>query len=182
MVEGGEPERKNPKVTACVRIRIGGREAGRHGGNFRLRLRTGDTGLEYHVALDPPRVPVVQRVTAAQGLPHGSRNPELDITADECSVKILWRHADDGERHSVEALRLADDVRIAIEHVLPESIADDDDRIGVAASVLAGFESAAHNRADAERFEIIRGNDASGYALRAAANAERSSRDFVRDE
>ena len=71
---------------------------------------------------------------------------------------------------------------IAVEAFFPHPIADDGDRVSVAAEVFGGFEPAPQDRMDSQRVEIVGRDDAAGGALGAVADAERGARDPVHDE
>src|SRR5262249_5726760 len=114
---------------------------------------------------------------------HRRRHPELELVADERAVKPLRRNANDDMRHAVEADRRPNGFWIVREPPLPELIADDDDRVRIAADVFARVKAASHNRLYAERIEVIRRDDAARYALGFLIHeSERRAVDPVRDE
>ena len=79
-------------------------------------------------------------------------------------------------------LRFADDVRIALVTILPGHVTDDCDRMRVTSGAFFGSKSATENRSNAQRVEIIRGDDSSDRTLGAIANAQRRARDSIDDE
>src|SRR5262249_54173852 len=97
--------------------------------------------------------------------------------ADESSIKLFGRDADDGVRDVVEALRLADDRRIAFEARLPEVITDHDHRMRIAAHIFARFKAATEDRMDTNRVKIICGDDTASLDLPALVNAKRGAPD-----
>jgi hypothetical protein len=67
--------------------------------------------------------------------------------------EVFRHHADDGVALVVECYRLADDVRIAAEALLPETVTDDRDWRG--AGLIVGFgKVAAQLRSRTHHFEI----------------------------
>jgi hypothetical protein len=104
----------------AVGCRIVSFEAFRRGGDFFLRLAESDAGLKPHVGFDPARAAIFQLVAATfKGFFHGCGNPELHGPAHKGSIKTWRRDTDDGVNHTIEALRFADDLRIALESALP---------------------------------------------------------------
>jgi len=66
--------------------------------------------------------------------------------------------------------------------ILPRLVRDHRDGVRIPAGFLDRFEAAAQNRLDAERVEVIRGDDAAGGALRAIADGERGAEEPIGDE
>ena len=121
-----------------------------------LRLCASDPRLEPHISLNPSRAAIVEFVTAAlEALLHGSRDPELHRPAHESPIESLGSDPNDGVRDIIEALRLANDFRVPFETLSPQLIADHYDRMGVAAYLLARFETTPQNRTNADRVEVV---------------------------
>ena len=95
--------------------------------------------------------------------------------AYEGSIESLWRDADDGVRHIIKALRLANDFRVAFETIAPHLIADDYDRMGIAAYILARFEATPENRTNPDCVEIVGRYDATGGCLGVIADTQRAT-------
>src|SRR5205823_12781248 len=72
--------------------------------------------------------------------------------------------------------------RIAFVTILPRHVTYDGDRMRVASGAFFRSKSAAEDRPDAERVEIIRGDHSSDRALGAVAVAQRRARDFIDNE
>ena len=77
-------------------------------------------------------------------------------------------------RNIFQALRLADDLRVAFEAIAPHLVTDDHYWMGIVAYVLAGFEAAPENRTNPDRFEIVGGNNAAGRNFGAASEIQRA--------
>ena len=132
--------------------------------------------LESYISFNPPRTAILKFVSAAlESFLHRRRNPELHGPAHESSVESLWRDSDDGVRHIVEALHLANDFRVTFEAILPELIADDHDRMGIVACILTRFEATPENRVHAGGIEIVGGDDASARGLCALSDTQRAT-------
>src|SRR5437899_2866347 len=111
------PELDAVTAVGCRIIRF---QALRHRRNFLLRLLEADAGFQAAVSLDPTLTAIFELVTAGlEGVFHGGRHPKLHGPADKCSVKAFGSHANNGVKHAVHALRLADDLRVACEALLP---------------------------------------------------------------
>src|SRR5207237_398952 len=130
---------------------VGGRiirlQALRHRGNFLLRLLQTGAGFQTAVRFNPTLTAIFEFVVAGlERVFHGSRHPKLHRPADECSVKTRGGHANNRVKHTVHALRLAE------------------------------------NWMNSQRIEIVRGNNAPGYDLRAVADAERCPGDLAHEK
>ena len=79
-------------------------------------------------------------------------------------------------------LRFANDVRIAFVTILPRHVTYDCDRMRIASRAFFRSKSAAENRANTERVEIIRRHHSSDRAFGAVANAQRCASDFIDNE
>ncbi len=152
-------------------------------GEFLLSLGEGDAGLEARVGFDPARAAIFELVAAGlEDVLHGGGHPEVHAPADEGAVKAFGGDADDGVHDAVEALRLADDLRIAAEAPLPQLVTDDGDGMRALPLVFAGKEAAAEHRGNADGVEVVGRDDAAGGALGTIADAERGAGDFTDEE
>src|SRR6185503_13558280 len=88
------------------------------------------------------------------------------------SAEARRGHAYYGIGDAVEAERPADDGRVAAEARLPESIADDRDWRRTSRGKFLAYERAAENGSDAERLEVVVGDDLAGDDVRAAVDGE----------
>src|SRR5437588_65520 len=166
---------------------VGGRiirlQALRHRGNFLLRLLQTGAGFQTAVRFNPTLTAIFEFVAAGlERVFHGSRHPKLHRPADECSVKTRGGHANNRVKHTVHALRLADDLRITSEAFLPELVTDNRHGMGAAPPVLMVLKRPAENWMNSQRIEIVRGNNAPGYDLRAVADAERCPGDLAHEK
>ncbi len=75
----------------------------------------------------------------------------------------------------IKALHFANDFRISFISITPQLVADDDDRMGVAADVLTRLEASPKNGMNADGIEIVGRNDAPARGLGVIANAESAS-------
>ena len=99
-----------------------------------------DAGFQKRVTFDPTRAAIFKFVTGrVERLLHRRRHPEIERIADEGAVKFFRRDTDDRVLNTVEVLRSADDVRIAVVSILPRSVADDCDRMRVTAASSSGL-------------------------------------------
>ena len=87
---------------------------------FSLRLLTSDAWFQKRVTLNPARAAVFEFVAGGiKCLLHRRRHPEVEGVSDEGAVEFFRRDANDRVLHTVEELRFADDVRVALVPVLP---------------------------------------------------------------
>jgi hypothetical protein len=63
--------------------------------------------------------------------------------------------------------------------IMPHLVADDDDRMGIAADVLARLKTSPKNGMNADGIKIVRRNDAPARSFSAIANAESGSDDLA---
>src|SRR5205807_8129456 len=105
---------------------------------------------------NPSPAAVVHFLPAAlEALLQGSRDPQLHRPAHESPIEYLGSHPDGDVRDIIEAVRLANDFRVPFETLSPQRIADHYDRMGVAAYLLARFETTPQNRTNADRVEVV---------------------------
>ena len=122
--------------------------------------------LEPYISLNPARAAVFKLVAAAfKNFFHRRRNPKIHRPANKSSIKPLRRDANDGVRNIIKALRLADDLWIAFEPVLPQLVTDYSNRVRSAPNLFVRPEAAAKNRPHSDRIEIICRDDAAGRNL-----------------
>src|SRR5207244_2827254 len=141
IIERGLPQRPQPDAAPAVSGRVTRLQTCRNCRDFLLCLCATGSRFESYIRFNPSRTAVFEFVPAAlEGFLHRGWNPELHRPAYESSIESLWRHADDGVRHIIKALHLANDFRVAFKTIAPHLIADDDDRMGIAADILARFE------------------------------------------
>src|SRR5256885_3273065 len=148
--------------------------------HFLLRLLQRYSRLQSRIGLNPARAAIFQLVAAGfKNIFHRSGHPKLHAPADKSSEKSFRRDAHDGVHDSVQALRFADDLRIAFESSLPELITDHHDRMCALTCVFLWKKSAAENRVHSDGVKIIRGYDAADGALGTLADAERGAGNFA---
>src|SRR5580704_7809836 len=176
VVEGRLPQRPESNGPAAISGGILGLEAAGDCGEFLLSLGEGYAGLEACVGFDPARAAIFKLVAAGlEDVLHGSGHPEVHAPTDEGAVKAFGGDADDGVHYAVEALRLADDLRITAEAPLPELVADYGDGMRALPLVFAGKEAATKHGGNADGVEVVGGDDAAGGALGTIADAERGA-------
>ena len=64
-----------------------------------------------------------------------------------------------------------------MEAIAPKLIADDDDRVGVAAGFFLGLKAAAEDGMHSDRVEVVGRDEAAGCDLRVISIAQRRTRD-----
>src|SRR5262249_47785393 len=97
---------------------------------------------------------------------HRERNPQVGAETGRAAREIPRGYPNNGVGMAIDLNRLANDLRIAREMVLPDGVTDDDH---CSASVRRSFfrkKSAAENRADAQNVKIISGGQRPVKALR----------------
>src|SRR6266849_903128 len=104
--------------------------------------------------------------------PPSTLAPRTASPSPRTSHKTLGHDANNGVQHTVEPLRLPDDLRIALESPLPQLVTDYRHGMRVASHVFSGLESTPKNRVDADGIKIVRRYNAPRGALGAAADAE----------
>ena len=105
--------------------------------------------------------------------PHGcERNIEVRFEEVIGSTKVFGSDADDSERVVVDLHSLADDCGIAAETLLPEFIAEDQERILAWDPALIRGESAASDSLNTEHRKVIAANHLGPSALGTALGAE----------
>src|SRR5262249_41075933 len=182
VVERSLPQGEQFDAAATVRGWIIILQPSGHGRNFLLRLGESHTGLESHKTFNPARAAIFQLVSGCNKfLLHRSGDPEVKGITHEGAVKAFRRDADDGVRHAVEALGLADDFRIASETVLPQAITDYDYGMGVAAAALLGPKGAAENRRHSNGVKIVRRYYTASCDLGSVPDAECGPADLFRN-
>ena len=96
--------------------------------------------------------------------------------------EIFRRDANDGVLHSIQILCFPNDRRVALVPVLPHLVTDHHNGMSFAAHIFFRLESAAQNRAHADRIKVVCGNDASDRAFGSIANAECRRRQLAHNE
>src|SRR6516162_2856354 len=183
MIERSVPQRPDLDAAATVGGGIFRFEPRSNCGNLLLGLIARHARLESDIRFTPSRSAIFQFVAAAvEGFHHRGRHPILHFSADESPVEPLVRDPDDGVHDVIEALRLADDFRIAIEASLPKMVADHQDWMRVAAGVFAWLKPAAENGMHSNGVKIVRRDDASRDDLSALANAHSRAGDVADKE
>src|SRR5436190_15443656 len=168
---------------AAIRLPIIVFESFRDRGKLGLPLLSRHTGFEKCVTFNPARAAIFEFVAGTvEGFLHRRRHPKVERVADKRAVKFLPRDANDRVLNSVKILRFANDIRIAFVTVLPRQVTNHRDRVRVSAAALFRSKSAAQNRSNPERVEIIRGNNSTARAFGAIADTQRCARDFIDDK
>src|SRR5215469_666721 len=98
--------------------------------------------------------------------------------ADEGSVKALRRNPNDCVQYIIEPLRLPNDLRIAFEATPPKLITDYHHGMSVASCIFTGLEAAPQNGMDADRVEIVCGDDAPGRDIGAIPDTQGTARNL----
>src|SRR5262249_17731730 len=93
------------------------------------------------------------------------RNPQVSAESGFAAVEIPWGYTNYGVGMAIDLNLLADDLRIAREMVLPDGVPDDDHCCAGARCSFFGKKSAAEDRVDAKKVEIIRGGEGAVNAL-----------------
>src|SRR5207247_7178042 len=120
------------------------------------------------------RAAIETAVAAANQRLVAERHRDVEAAADVDAEELRRRHADDGERHTIERQRPANRVRRTAEVPLPEAVADDDDgtvRTAAPTIVVVG-ERAAEDRRHAQRVEVRAARPDAFDELRLAAGRE----------
>ena len=105
------------------------------------------------------------------GLHHDGRE-DVDAHADHGAVELRRRHANHGERLTVDENRRADDARIGGERASPERIADHRHRMPAGRDVIGRHQRPPELRTDPERAEVIAGDELGDDELRVDASPE----------
>src|SRR5262249_53126299 len=130
------------------------------------------------VRLNPTRAPILKPVSCAvEGLFHRCGNPELNSPADEGSVEALRRDANNGVRNIPQSLCLSDDLWVPFAAIAPELIAEDDQRMRIAADILAWLETAPQDGTYTDGVEIVGRDNAAGRDLSVVSHVERAAGD-----
>src|SRR5262249_28514418 len=125
------------------------------------------------------RPPIFELVaTRTEYFLHRYRNPELKCVSDKGSVESFRRDADNRVRQSIHHLGFADDRRIATKAVLPQFVADHDNRVRITSNFLVRLEPAAESRMHAHRIEIVRRDHTAGDAVGAIATGTKGGTDY----
>ncbi len=93
----------------------------------------------------------------ANGMLHHQWKPKIDGRVYPHTGETVRRHTDNREGRAVELDRLAYDPRGSTEAPLPETVADDGDRVSVDNPVIFGSEQAAEFGIDSQRREVFAG-------------------------
>src|SRR6266567_3805396 len=123
--------------------------------------------------LQPQRIHRLEIVPAWKNLLlHGNRYPEINVRADQDSVKPLGRHVQNLETSLTHADGFANHAALAVELTLPKSIRDYSHRICPRNPILLGCKRAPENwlqPQDAEEFSRYKLHLSLGGLLRATS-------------
>src|SRR5262249_13352539 len=108
--------------------------------------------------------------------------PDIDRVARKRTGKVRWSNADDREVVFVERYFLSNDPRVGAEAALPQSVADDGDRMSVGNAILFRDEGAPDHGLHAEDIEVVSRNDGASHALRLLAAAQIERQNLVREQ
>ena len=112
------------ELLVVVRGRVRPRQFGRDRGDVGLRLRHGDARLQPRLECQPPRVPLMQQVRAAQARRHGERNIQRQAQHAIDSREAFGSDAHNGEFDSIEADLRPNSGAVAIEYADPGVVAE----------------------------------------------------------
>src|SRR5260370_15414962 len=113
---------------------------------------------------------------------HHHRRPYIDRSPGVRAAKFLWRDADDAEVVLVQGYRSPDDFWVGAEMALPQSIADDYDRMRVRRPIFFGKKAAADQCFHTEVAKVVARNDSASYALRLPSASKVQRKDLVSDQ
>src|SRR5215470_4086266 len=95
---------------------------------FGLRLILRDTGAKLSEHVQPDNAAIIGTVRTPNVAIHRERNPQVGAEAGFAAGEIPRGYPNNGVGMAINLNRLADDLRIACEMVLPDGVTDDDHR------------------------------------------------------
>ena len=167
------------ELPVLVRLGIGALEVAGNRGQLALRLRLRNARLQPSFQRQIPHVARLERCSLRIGddaRRHHQRDEEIVADVAVHAGKARRRHADDGERHAVDADGAAQHTAVGPELLLPHRPSEDDHGVTARHLILFRYERAADGRLHAHQRQQVADDQQPDLELRRRRRIGREAR------